>query len=235
MSSPAGSQKPGLGSGHRGAIGGRDRTPGPSLEPAARGRGVDPGIGVRRNRDSRRRMLPRVEEHVAKRRSHLPGRAERAVVIAAVKNCSAPTKDPIHGPSQARGEALHPIAQGRDALRFDEQMHVIVLQRVVHDAEVCALRDRAERVLHFANQVQRSQGRYVPANANRHQAWMALGKFRTPAMPHSRSRRSLSPRTLPRATPAHRHPQIQLELRSTRHTLDCGHDLAECQDEIPRF
>ena len=80
-------------------------------------------------------MLSRVEENVHKRHAHLPGCAERAVVIAAVENRPSPTEDPIHGPSEARGQTLHPIRQGCDALRFDEEVDVIVLERVVDDPE----------------------------------------------------------------------------------------------------
>jgi len=230
MSPPARSQQPCLASGDRGAIGGRSRALGPSLKPSARGRGVDPAIGIPGNWGSLARMLSRVENHVRKRRSHLPGRAERAVVIAAVEHRSAAIEDPIHGPSEASGQALHSIRQGCDALRFDEQVDVIVLERVVDDAKICSFRDRAERVLHLANQARRSQRGHVPANANRHQAGEALRKLRTAAMPYSRSRRSLSPGTLPRSTPARGHFQVQLELRSTRHTLYCGYDLQKCQE-----
>ena len=102
-------------------------------------------------------MLSRVEKDVRKRSSYLPGRAERAVVIAAVEHRSPPIEDPIHGPSQARSNTLDPIRQGRGALRFDEQVDVIVLERVLDDTKVCALRDRAERVFHLANQANRSQ------------------------------------------------------------------------------
>jgi len=86
-------------------------------------------------------MLTRVQQYIRERGSYLPGRAERAVVIAAVENRSPPIEDAIHGPSEARGEALHAIRQGRDALRFDEQVDVIVLERVVDDAEVCTSYD----------------------------------------------------------------------------------------------
>jgi len=180
MSPPARSQQPSLGSGNHGAIGGRRRTLSPSLEPSARGRGVDPELGFQGSWGSLARMLSRVEEYIRKRGSHLAGRAERAVVIAAVENRSAPTEDAIHGPSEARGKALHPIRQSRDALRFDEQVDVIVLERVVDDAEVRASCDRAKRVLHLPNQAHRSQGRHVPANANRHQAGRRSGNSARP-------------------------------------------------------
>jgi hypothetical protein len=61
-------------------------------------------------------MLSRIQEDVRKRRAYLPGRAERAVVVATVENRSLPIEDPIHGPSEACGQALHPIRQGRDTL-----------------------------------------------------------------------------------------------------------------------
>jgi len=232
---PARPQQPCLGAGDRGAIGGRSRTPGPSLEPPARGSGVDPRLGIRGSWRSLPRMLTRVQQDVRKRRSYLPGRAERAVVITAVEYRSPPIEDPIHRASQARGQALHPIRQRCDALRFDEQVDVIVLERVVNDAEVCALRDRAERALHLANQAHRSQRWHVLANTNRHQTRMAFRKLRTPAMPYPRSRRSFSSGTLPRSTPMHRQFQIQLELGSTRHTLDCGYVLWKCQDRFQLF
>jgi hypothetical protein len=102
-------------------------------------------------------MLTSVEERIRQRGSYLPGRAERSVVVAAVEHRSPPTEDPIHRPRQARIQALHPIRHGCGALRFDQQVDMIVLERVLNDPEICALRDRAERALHFANQAHRSQ------------------------------------------------------------------------------
>ena len=133
MSPPAHPQQPCLAAGDRGAIGGNCRTLSPSLEPSARGRGVDPGM-------------------------------------------SAPPRDQAH----------------------------------------------------------RSQRRHVAANANRHQPRVALWELRASALPYARSHRSLSPGTFSCSTPARRHLQVQLELRSTPHTLDCGHVLADCQNETLR-
>ncbi len=96
-------------------------------------------------------MLAGVEKRVRQRRSHLSGRAERAVVVAAVEHCTPPIEDPIHGPSQARGQAFHPIRQGRGAFRFYKQMDMIVLERVLDDPEVSAFADLAERALYFAD------------------------------------------------------------------------------------
>ena len=103
------------------------------------------------------------------------------------------------------------------------------------DAKVCTLRDRAQRALDLTNQAHRSQRRHVAANANRDQAGVAFRKLRSPAMPHPRSRRSLTPGTFPRPTPAHRHPEVQLELGSTLHTLDCGYVLVGSQGNFRIF
>jgi hypothetical protein len=73
-------------------------------------------------------MLSRVQEDVGKRRSHFTGRSERTVVIAAVEHWSPSIEDPIHGPSETRGQALHPIREGGDVLRFDQQADVVVLE-----------------------------------------------------------------------------------------------------------
>jgi hypothetical protein len=89
-------------------------------------------------------VLSRIQENVGKRSSRLSGGAERAMVVAAVKNRSMPIEDPIYGASKSRGQALHPIREGRGALRFDQQVDMIVLERVVNHAEVCPLRDCAE-------------------------------------------------------------------------------------------
>lgn len=87
-------------------------------------------------------MLSRIQQHVGERRSHLPRRAERAMVITPVEHGSAPIEDPIHCPSQACAKALHSVRQRRGPLRFDDKMDVVVLERILDDAEVCSFRDR---------------------------------------------------------------------------------------------
>jgi hypothetical protein len=64
---------------------------------------------------------------------------------------------------------------------------------------------------------------------------VAFWKLHALAMPNPRSRDSLSPRPFPRSTPAHRRLQVQLELASTRHTLDCGYVLPKCQERIRSY
>jgi hypothetical protein len=64
---------------------------------------------------------------------------------------------------------------------------------------------------------------------------VAFWKLHALAMPNPRSRDSLSPRPFPRSTPAHRRLQVQLELASTRHTLNCVYVLPKCQERIRSY
>jgi hypothetical protein len=177
-------------------------------------------------------VLSRVQQHVRERSPHLAWRAEHAVVVAAVENRSTAAKDAVDRPRETRSDALQPIAERMNALRLDQQVDVVVLERVVDDPEARTARDLTERALHLAHQPHRSQGRHVGEDAHRHQAWQAPGKPHSPSMPHARPGSGLASRARPRAAPARRHREIQLELSTTRHTLDCGYVLRRSQEEF---
>jgi len=208
---------------------------GPALEPAARGGGVERKPGRHGWRDSLGGMLSRVEEHVGERGPNLPGRAEAAVVIPPVEHRSPPPEDPVHRSREARGDALHAACESRRVRRFDQEVDVIVLDRVVNDAEVGSFRTSAKGALQFPHQSHASQGRNLPANANRDEPRVSLGKLCTGAVPHSRSQCGLSSGSRPRATPACRLLQFELELRATRHTLDYGYVFVGSQEESSRL
>ena len=61
------------------------------------------------------------------------------MVVTAVENRSSTTEDTIHGSRETRSDALHPARQGCSVRRFDQQMSVIVLERILDDAELHAL------------------------------------------------------------------------------------------------
>ena len=83
----------------------------------------------------------------------------------------------------------------------------------------------AEDPIHGAREAHGAQRRHVAAHADRHQTGMSLGELRPTAMTDPRPLSSLSPGAFPRTTPSRRLLQVELELRSTRHTLDCGYVL----------
>jgi hypothetical protein len=67
------------------------------------------------------------------------------VVVPAIQHLSSPVKYPIHCSRDARGDALHPAAEGERVLCFYKQVNVIFLDRIVDDAEALALHAHPER------------------------------------------------------------------------------------------
>ena len=183
---------------------------------------------------SRARVFSRVQQDVRKRRPHFPGRSECPMMVSARR---APLRDDRRTdsrPARARGQALRPASHGAGALRFDQQVDVIVLNRILDHTEIPALRHSGDRSLELLNEAQRPQGRDIPADAKRHQAGIALWELRAAAMPDARSRRGLSPSAFSLSTPAGRHLQAELELRATLRTLDCGYVFDEKSRKIWR-
>jgi hypothetical protein len=121
-------------------------------------------------------VLARIQQHIAERDSHFAWSREGAVVIASLQHGTSASEDAIHRARQPRSKALDSVRQRTGALRFDEQVHVIVLQRKLDDAKVGPTRHRAQGTLHFANQAKRSQRGNFPAHAERDQARMSSGK-----------------------------------------------------------
>jgi len=175
-------------------------------------------------------MLARIEKDVRKRRPDFTRRPERAVVVSPVQDCAAPTEDPVHCARESRSETLDSIRERRSAVGFDQQVHVIVLERVVDDAEIPALAERSERYFDLTHEARGSHRGHVAADADRHQARVALGKVCALAMPHPRPRSRPPARAFPRPTPTRGNLQVKRELTAMRHTLDCGYVLVGCQE-----
>ena len=63
---------------------------------------------------------------------------DRTHVITTVEHRSASTAESVHELAETCTEALHPVRQ-RDMTRtFDQEMHVIALNRIVDDAKAIA-------------------------------------------------------------------------------------------------
>ena len=56
-------------------------------------------------------------------------------MIATIEDLSAAPKQPVHELADPRPDALHPARDRGVVVRFDQQMQVIALNRVVHDPE----------------------------------------------------------------------------------------------------
>ena len=61
------------------------------------------------------------------------------MVVAAVEHRPAAPADAVHGAGETGADALHAAGERVLAVCFDDQVHVVALERVVHDAEAAAL------------------------------------------------------------------------------------------------
>ena len=115
----------------------------PSLEPSPRRAGVDAARAAERRhvlqphlpqlRDPLRRMPSRVEQHVRDRVPHLPRGLEHAVVIPIREHLPGAPERAVHREREERRDRLHPAPERLHALRLDDQVRVIVLDRVVDE------------------------------------------------------------------------------------------------------
>jgi hypothetical protein len=81
-------------------------------------------------------VLESVLEHIDERISHLPRAGERAPMPAIRPKPAAPKQHAIHTPCYSHHESAHARRERRGALRFDDEVGVVVLQRVVHDPKL---------------------------------------------------------------------------------------------------
>ncbi len=86
-----------------------------------------------------------VEQHVAQHPVHLAWRLEEVQVIAIGEHLSVALGDAVHSTRQARADGHHATSERVPIVRFDDEMCVIALQGVVHQAERAALATVRER------------------------------------------------------------------------------------------
>jgi hypothetical protein len=97
-------------------------------------------------------MTSRIQKYVCDRIPDLARRAERAAVVAVREHRAAPVEDPVHRARDARDEGFHPAGEGVLARSFHDRVHMVVLDRVVHEAEAAAIAGLCETAFEFANQ-----------------------------------------------------------------------------------
>ena len=103
------------------------------------------------------RVVPEVAQHIADRVGHLAPRDQRARMIAIRKDRTLPGCERIEPPGNADGEPLHRLRQRRAALDLDDQVQVVALDRVVHDAHAKPDARGAEGVLQHLRAALRAQ------------------------------------------------------------------------------
>ena len=106
------------------AIAGRSRDR-PAIELGAR------GVGIRSEQANA--VLAQVLEHVDERMTHLPRIEKHALVEAVAEDGAVALPEAIQLARDAREQGAHAVARGRAIGRFDDQVQVVGLDRVVHD------------------------------------------------------------------------------------------------------
>jgi hypothetical protein len=74
-----------------------------------------------------------------------------------VHHWPAPLVDPIHRAREPHGHALHSARERPRSRRLHQEMNVIVLDRILNDPEVAALRASTEAALERADKPNDSQ------------------------------------------------------------------------------
>ena len=80
------------------------------------------------------------------------------MVIAAIEHRPAAPADAVHGAREAGADALHAARERLLALRLDDQVRVVALERVVRDAEAAALARLGQRAPPLADERARRRG-----------------------------------------------------------------------------
>jgi hypothetical protein len=135
-----------------------------------------------------REVAARIQQHVGERTSHLAQGAQRAVVVAAVEHPPAAPGDPVQRTRQPCRDALHPACEGVLAVRLDDQVRVVALERVVVHAEVAALGRFREGPAPLPDEASVAKRREVRLHAQRNVHRAVHGHRPALAMQHARPR-----------------------------------------------
>jgi hypothetical protein len=82
-----------------------------------------------------RGVMPVIQQHIAQGSMHLERCAQRAQVVTAVEHFTLAREEPVRKLADSSAHTLHSAGDRIIGLRFDQQMHVIALARVVHDTK----------------------------------------------------------------------------------------------------
>ena len=80
-------------------------------------------------------MVRVVSEHVLQHVSHLSRRGEHSLVVAILEARTACAHEAIQSAGDGNEERTHSVGERATALAFDNEMEMIALHGVVHDAK----------------------------------------------------------------------------------------------------
>jgi len=118
----------------------------------------------------------------------------------------------MHRPRDPRADRLHPAREILRRRRFDDQVHVVALDRVVRDTKAPAIAGDAHRPLERAHEATTPQRRDLAPHAPRDVAWMAGVEGRVGAVRIARVATGLAPGAVAATAPGRRRAEVEGEL-----------------------
>jgi hypothetical protein len=82
-----------------------------------------------------RGVMPVIQQHIAQGSMHLERSAQRAQVVTAVEHFALAREEPVRKLADSSANTIHSAGDRVIRVRFDQKMHVIALDRVVHYPE----------------------------------------------------------------------------------------------------
>ena len=179
----------------------------PTGEEGRRGVRIDPGVLTARDASFIAPVLGSVLEDVDDGAADLRRRPQIAGVVAVGDRSPASTGQLVEASGHPHAEALHRAAQCDLIRGLDDEMDVIGLNRVVHDAHAQTLSRLAQGLADRRIQVEPAQIAGSAHHARRHVHGKSPVEDRPASVSHLRALAlGLAPGTLPRSTPCFSEP-----------------------------
>jgi hypothetical protein len=161
-------------------------------------------------------MAAGVQEHVRQSVSDFPRRPKDASVEPRGDHRSAATERPVHRARDAGAKGHHAATESLGIHRFDEEMRVRGLQRVVHEAEVAAVAGCREAAFERADEGHGSQRWESGEKLDGHVYGEAVRDSCAPPVRNARLRSGLASSAVSAAAPPETLLQAEPELRTPR-------------------
>jgi hypothetical protein len=112
-------------------------------------------------------MFTRVQQYVRNRVADFARVSKRPEVIAPRQYRARSIEDPVYRVGQTRGDGHHFAPHGVIIRGFDDHVHVVVLQRVMHGPKVITLAHLPKTAPKLANETPGAQRGHIVSNAQR--------------------------------------------------------------------
>ncbi|HEY2388181.1 MAG TPA: hypothetical protein VGK30_14555 [Candidatus Binatia bacterium] len=102
-------------------------------------------------------VVSRVQQHIAQRRPHLARSAQHPRMIAIVEDSPTGSGGTVDRARQPRADRHHSSTQSCGTTRFHDQMSMIPLQGILHQAKIWTLTAPGKRALDLSHDPNRAQ------------------------------------------------------------------------------